>query len=116
MLMISRAAKEKIGARIEQYGELLPLDCDEGEYWTLNVTHLVNALEEARSKLLRSSVDGTILMIKQHFFNPAELGQAHIFKLSQFVRGPLFVTNPFVDLVRESELVGLDFVQVWAPN
>lgn len=113
MLMLSGAAKQKIGPYLQQYGELLPLVCGDGEFWALNVTRLVDALDENESKLLRASDTGAILMIHKHAFRNAELDKADIFKLPQMVRGLIYVTDPFVDVINASGLKGLEFVQVW---
>lgn len=115
MFIINRAAKEKIGSHLEQFGELLPLACDEGDFWTLNVTCLVNALDENNSQLLRATDTGAILMIRKHVFLPAELGKAEVFKIPQVPRSLIYVTSAFVDLVNSSGLTGIEFVQVWAP-
>lgn len=116
MLIMSRAAREKIGSCLEQYGELLPLSCDEGEFWALNVTKLLSVLDESSSQLLRASDTGAILMIRKYSFRHADLGQADLFKLSQTIRGLIYVTDNFVELIKWSGLTGLEFVLVWAPN
>ena len=115
MLILGSAAKGKLGPQLERYGELLPLACDHGEFWTLNVTRLIDALDEANSQLLRASDTGTILMIQKHAFYSQEVEQPMLFKLPQMVRGLIYVTDPFVELVEESGLKGIEFVQLW-PN
>lgn len=114
MLVVGRAARDKLGTVLEQYGELLPLLCDDGDFWVLNVTRLVDALDESNSQLMRASDTGAILMIRKHAFRPAALDQAHLFKLPQTARGLIYVTDPFVQLASTSGLKGLEFVQVWA--
>ncbi|MBI5397406.1 MAG: hypothetical protein HZA91_19080 [Verrucomicrobia bacterium] len=116
MLIISRAASDKIGRYLEQYGELLPLICDEGDFWILNVTRLVDALDERKSRLLRASDNNAVLMIQEHVFCASKLGYADVFKLSQMVRGLIYVTDAFVELISRSKLKGVAFVQVWPPN
>jgi hypothetical protein len=116
MLLLDREVQERIGPYLEQYGELLPLVCDEGQFWTLNVTRIVNALDEDESEVLRASDTGAILMIKRHVFDPDRLRQAQVFKLPQLVRGLIYVTNDFVEVIKDSGLVGLEFLQVWSRN
>jgi hypothetical protein len=53
MLILSQVARDMLGEQLEAFGELLPLACDDGEFWTLNVTRLVDALDATGSELLR---------------------------------------------------------------
>jgi hypothetical protein len=112
---ISRAAKEQLGSCLEEAGELLPLDCSDGDFWTLNVTRLVDALDETGSKMLRASDSGSILLIHRYRFHTERLG-SEIFKLSQTPRGLIYFTDAFVNRVKATTLKGLDFKLVWAAN
>lgn len=113
MLILSRAAKEKIGAELERFGELLPLACDEGEFWVFNVTSVVDGLDESRSQVLRASDTGAVLMIRTHAFRPSELARAEVFKLPQTLRGLIYVTRSFLEKVQGAGLAGLEFEQLW---
>jgi hypothetical protein len=116
MLILGRAARLKLQSELEPYGELLPLACEEGDFWALNVTRLIDALDEGRSELVRASDSGAILMIRRHVFRSSELEGAHVFKLRQMVRGSIYVTDPFVELVVASGLKGVEFLRVWTSN
>src|SRR6187397_957294 len=50
IMFLSGRAKERIGSYLERYGELLPLACDDGELWVLNVTSIADALDEKASQ------------------------------------------------------------------
>jgi hypothetical protein len=113
--VVSRAAKDLLGPDMENAGELLALNCPDGEFWTLNVTRLVDALDEDKSKVLRSSETNRILMVNQHYFHADRLGP-EIFKLSQTPRGLIYFTESFVDRVKSTSLKGFDFKLVWAAN
>jgi hypothetical protein len=114
-LPMTDAAREKIRPYLEKYGEFLPLSCDEGKFWTFHVTHFVDALDENASDVLRSPDDPkVVLMILKHVFRPERLTTDWMFKLPQSRgRGPFYVTDPFVDLIRDSGLTGLEFKRVW---
>jgi hypothetical protein len=109
------AARQKIGPRLEKYGEFLPLNCDEGKFWTFHVTHIVDALDEEASDVLRATADpSVVLMIHRHVFRPERFKGDWMFKLPQSRgRGPFYVTDPFVDLIRGSGLTGLKFERLW---
>src|ERR1700722_1185058 len=46
------AARDKIRAYLEEYGEFLPLAVTEGKFWTCHVSHFVDALDENASDVL----------------------------------------------------------------
>ncbi len=115
-LIVSSHARALIGSVLEQYGELLPLTCDEGDFWTLNVTSLVDALDEAMSEILRAPTSDRLLMVYKHAFRPEKLRNVMLFKLPQLKRSTVFVTDEFVNLIRSKDLVGLRFKQIWAPD
>jgi hypothetical protein len=113
--IVSRAAKDRLGAYLEEAGELLPLDCPDGEFWALNVLRLVDALDEEKSKILRSSDTGRILMIHRHSLFGERLGP-EVFKLSSTPRGWVYFTEAFTSRVQATSLKGINFKLVWAVN
>jgi hypothetical protein len=112
---MTEAAREKIGRHLERYGEFLPLECDEGRFWTFHVTRCVDALDEKASEVFRSPVEpSVVLMIRKHVFQPTKLTSDWMFRLPQARgRGEPYVTDPFVNLIRDSGLTGLEFKRVW---
>jgi hypothetical protein len=76
-------------------------------------THLIDALDEDASELCRASDTGKILMMKKHVFRPATLEGAVLFKLAQVRRGPIFVTDSFIEMIKASGLTGLTFKRLW---
>jgi hypothetical protein len=114
-LTMSEAAKQKIGSALKRYGEFLPLECNEGNFWAFHVTHFVDVLDKEASEVLRSPDDpNVILMIHKHVFRPEKLTTDWMFKLPQSRgRSAIYVTDPFVNLVRASGLTGLEFKRIW---
>ena len=93
--------------------ELLPLDCDEGEYYALNVTRLVDALDEERSELVYFS-SGRLMGVDRFAFRPDKLVGETIFKLRQKPRWHEFVTGVFRGRVESAGLTGFAFDwRVW---
>lgn len=95
-------------------GEVLPLDCEEGDYFLFNVTTVTDALDEASSEIVRFPDGKRIMDIKRFVFVGAELEGADVFKLPQLPLGRVFVTDPFVQAVKHGGLVGFDFKWLWA--
>lgn len=116
MLIFGDYARQIIGPNLEQYGEVLPLTCDGHRFWTLNVTSFVDALDEGASQVTHASDTGRVLTVRRHVFKAVALEGAGLFKLPQTPRGLIYVTDSFAERLRESKLVGLELVQLWAPD
>jgi hypothetical protein len=114
-LAMTPTAKMIIGSVLQRYGEFLPLSCYDGNFWAFHVTHFVDALDENASDVERASDDpDRIIGIKRHAFRPERLTADWMFKLPQFRgRGPTYVTDPFVKMIRTSGLTGLEFKRIW---
>ncbi len=114
-LPMTDAARNMVAPYLTEYGEFLPLKCNEGKFWTFHVTRFVDALDEDASDLLRSRErPDYILMILKHVFRPERLTADWMFKLPQSDgRGRFYVTDPFVNMIRASSLRGLEFKRIW---
>jgi len=110
-LMLRPKAVNALRSLLEANGELLPLAVANEELQIYNPRHVVDALDEDRSKLSRS--DGDILIVYTHVFRPEVIRNLPIFKISNLKVSPTFVDQSFVSLWRASRLKGLDFTQVW---
>ena len=95
-------------------GELLPLTCNEADLVAWNVTTVVDALDEEKSKVLRFP-GGRVMSIKLHHFKPEAVEGLTAFRIPQ-VRTSIFVGPAFVDRVREAGLTGTRFKEVWPIN
>ena len=113
-LMLGARAKEKLGAYLERFGELLPLVCADGDFWRFNLMTVIDALDEAASNVLRATDEDRILRIRKHVFRASAVMDAEIFRLPPRKTNGTFVTDKFVARVSESGLVGMDFRQLWA--
>jgi hypothetical protein len=94
-------------------GEILPLQCEEGDFFVYNVIRVLDALDEERSELRRFGRGGRgrVKRIVRHAFFPERI-TASIFRIPQ---KPLrvYVTQGFVDRVEGAGLTGFDFTPVW---
>jgi hypothetical protein len=117
-LILSRNAKESLEGLLASSGELLPLEVPGGSYWVLNVTSTLNVLDEERSKLVRASETGRILMVPRPVFR-TELDISDpplIFKLPQLLRGGTYATQGLAEALDKHKLTGLRLDLVHAPN
>ncbi|MDF2631173.1 MAG: hypothetical protein K0R39_5004 [Symbiobacteriaceae bacterium] len=110
--VFSRRAIDGLRDLLEPNGEILPADFSEADYALYNVTTLLNTLDEERSEIERFR-DGRVMDIFKYTFLPDRLGTAAIFKLVQATFLEPFVTDQFVERVRDLKLTGFEFKQVW---
>jgi hypothetical protein len=96
-------------------GEFLPLACDEGDYVAFNVTDVIDALNVSHSEIIYFPT-GRVLDIKRFVFNSERLSKVVIFKIPQMPLSRVFVTDRFVNLVRDAELRGFLFTPVEVIN
>jgi hypothetical protein len=94
-------------------GELLPLRYGRAEYMAYNVTRVVDAPDESRSKLTRFQSSGRIQSIQEYVFWPERVVGLSIFKIPQLIKAFVFVTDPFVERVKSARLTGFEFRKVW---
>lgn len=114
MPTLSTRAVQALSGVIRNAVELLPLDCTCGRFYVANVLSVVDALDEARSRIRRFEGSGRVMKIEAHGFMPDVLEGVHIFKLPQLLKGRPYVTDDFVSLVNSSGLQGFEFDLVWS--
>ena len=112
--VLSRRAAGILQPILEGKGELLPLEFDSHEYFVFNITSLVDALDEGASEIVRFPDGKKIMDIKRFVFIPSQLEGVDVFKLPQRPLGGVFVTDRFVQTVRQAGLVGFEFEWLWA--
>jgi hypothetical protein len=110
----SERAVVGLRAILEENGELLPLDVKRGSrYYAYNVTRVADVLDEHRSDLERFR-SGKVMIINRHAFRLDQMHGLTIFKIPQMVASSVYVTDSFVDQVRDLGLRGFDFEEVSA--
>jgi hypothetical protein len=114
LLVLKPRATSALRELCLEAGELLPLTCHEAALVAWNVTTVVDALDEEKSKLVRFP-GGRVMSIKQHHFRPEIVEGLTAFRIPQ-ARTSIFVGPAFVDRVREAELTGTRFKEVWPVN
>ena len=95
------------------YGQILPLRSRDGEFYLWNVTNVVDALDEERSRLTRFASSGRVMSVEQWAFKPAALGASVAFKVPQFRRAYTFVTEAFANRAGAAGLLGFAPEEVW---
>lgn len=114
-LVMRRKPVEALHEILKASGEILPLATDDGtELFVLNVTRVLDAIDEQRSEILRFPGSGRIMRIKSVAFLAPIVRGADIFRLPHRASST-YVSDRFVKAVQDAGLEGLEFKQVWAP-
>ena len=111
--VFTRSAAGLLEPILSQHGELLPLQCPEADLVLLNVTHVIDALDEAASTIARLP-DGRILNVERYVLKPDAIRGSNIFKMTKLRSSPVFVTDEFVKHWRALGLRGLEFGEIWS--
>lgn len=111
--VLSARALRALSSLLEKRAELLPLRYPRREYSALNVLRTIDALDEDSSELERFD-SGRVMAVNRFSFKAERLQDEIIFRIPQLQRGHVFVTDRFVDSVRQHELMGFSFKQVWS--
>lgn len=94
---------------LDAHGELLPLATDDDvKLFALNVTTVIDALDEEKSSILRFPGSGRIMGIDKAVFRDELLGDVDIFRLPHRASAT-YVSERFVDAVKTAGLEGLEF-------
>ena len=115
VLVLHERAAGLLAPVLERHGELLPLSCPDAELWLFNVLSVVDALDEENSEMVRFD-DGDILDVERYGFRAEAAAGLALFKVPQLLRGPLFVSDEFVDAVEAAGLTGPEFTHLWSSD
>ncbi len=108
----SRRAVEQLRLLLESNGNILPLAMRNGDdFFSYQVTTIVDALDEDASDLARFST-GRIMDVHRYVFKPDAISTA-IFKVPQ-LRPDIFVTEAFVEKVKNAGLTGFVFDHLYS--
>lgn len=110
LIVIKNAALPGVASALAPYAELLPLDCGDEPLTAVNVTTVVDALDEQVSDITRFK-DGRIMMIDRYIFSPGAVPEHGLFKVPQDMRGATFCTEPMARFLSR-RLDGLNLREV----
>jgi len=114
--IFSNRAVKALEDILNENGELLPLNCAEGDYSAFNVTCMIDALDIEHSDLEFFKSSGRIMNVIKYEFLNDRLANSSIFKLPQLPLMRVFVTDKFVERVQETKLTGFNFKLVWSDS
>lgn len=113
--VFSAKAVDSLSDVLQKAGVLLPLYCEEGDYFVFGGTNVLDALDVSRSKLWTLDT-GRVVRIDEYCFKSEVLKGQEIFRLSQRPWGESYVTDAFVERIKSAGLVGFNFPQLWSDH
>lgn len=119
LVFSERAWKQMSGCVGSDEVEVLPLRTKpnrhgfEYDYCLVNVIKVVECLDQKRSQVTRYPSSGRIMRIDRYAFDINKLEGVSVFKIPEQLTTAIFVTGPFVQRYRSTELEGLAFERVF---
>jgi hypothetical protein len=125
--VFSRRALDALGDLLQENGEILPLSCDEGEYYLFNTTRIVDAIDTEHTEFKPYSEvdpdmallvdDPDFLTITRFAFHLEQVKDLTIFKIShKYNKATPMVTDKFVQRVQKAGLKGFEFELLWSSD
>jgi hypothetical protein len=112
--VFTEAAYQRLSPLLVRSGRDFSLLTEDGTtFVAFFVDHVVDALDLSASEISRFA-DGRVMTIDRYVFLPEAIGDAVMFRLANIPRaGWTYVTDEYVEMVRDSGLSGADFDLVW---
>ena len=111
-LLLSARGVDLLSDLIADDIELLPVRCDVGDYWFVNVTTVLDCIniEKSSYETFRS---GEIMRFCEYWLKDEVMEGHNIFLSSEEKRAAIFVSDAFKERVEECGITGFSFNLVW---
>jgi hypothetical protein len=112
VMVFRRSAVDALRDILDTYGELLPLEDEEGvELFAYN-PRAIEALDQAQCRGWRDD-KGALEVVDYHVFNPSVVEGIDIFRQVVKRVGDIYLGERFVQRWKQAKLKGLDFILAW---
>lgn len=98
---------------IEDNAEVLPLDCEEGDFYAINVTNVLDCIDYDKSQYKTFRDGKRIMRFTKYVFNPEKVTSQNLFKISDEPLKRPFVSDKFRKRIIECGLTGFVFELAW---
>lgn len=106
--VLSERAKTVLENCFTGVAEVLPAINDEGEFWIINVTNVLDCVDYANAGVTRFR-SGRVMLFEKYAFLKDKVKQQHVFKIVEEPLRYLFVSDDFKKTVEENQLTGFCF-------
>lgn len=93
--------------------EILPLDCDEGEFYAINVINVIDCIDYEKSKYKTFRDGKRIMRFTKYVFDEVKIDGLNIFKIKDEPLKRPFVSENFKNKIIDNNLVGFKFELAW---
>lgn len=111
--VFDKVAVNTMKSLISKSVEILPLLCEDGEFFAINVINVIDCIDYDNSSYEMYDHGKRIMCFNKYAFIEEKVKGKHIFKIIDEPRRSPFVSDEFKKLVEESNLTGFKFVLVW---
>jgi hypothetical protein len=102
-----------IGGLFTEFGELLPLSCDNADLRVFNVLNVIDALDLKRSDLEFYPNSSRVMRITRYVFISELVKGLTIFKVPKLLSHSVYLTGEVVQAVQAAGLTGVGFRLLW---
>ena len=93
--------------------EFLPITFDEGEFWIVNVTNVLDCIDYEKAKLRRFASSGRVMLFEKYCFIKERVMDENIFKIPELPIMYPFVSDRFKEQIELNKFCGFKFELVW---
>lgn len=98
---------------LEGNAEILPLDCEDGFFYAINVINIMDCIDYERSKYKTFRDGKRIMRFVTYVFNEEKIKGMHLFKIKDEPLKRPFVSDKFRKKVIDNNLTGFKFELAW---
>lgn len=93
--------------------EILQLDCDNGDFYAINITNIIDCIDYEKSKYKTFRDGKRIMRFTKYVFDEKKIKGVNIFKIKDEILKRPFVSENFRNRVLENNLTGFKFELAW---
>lgn len=102
-----------LGDLIIGNAEILPIDCENGKFYAINVTNVIDCIDYEKSQF-RTFRDGKrIMKFEKYVFIKEKIEGMNLFKIKDEPLKRPFVSEKFREKVIDNNLIGFKFELAW---
>ena len=113
MQIFSDRVKDVIEEMIGNSVEFLPTITDEGVFWLVNITNVVNCIDYEKSQFRSFSSSGRIMVFEKYSFVEEKVRNEDIFRIVDMPYYRPFVSDRFKEVIEANDFKGFIFKLVW---
>ncbi|WP_373461116.1 imm11 family protein [Paenibacillus sp. V4I5] len=106
--IFSERAVTALANFLENTSQVLPLKHEKEKFYAINILNIVDGFDKQKSKIKYFN-SGKIMNIEEYFFHCDKIVNQHIFKIPERLKSTVFVSDVFVQAVKDHSLKGFIF-------